>query len=227
MEARDFQSLVEQLGELTTGQREALVEAIKRKSSVNDAIALIETRFTAAPRCGHCRSERVATWAKPNPLTRYKCKACGKTFNALTGTPLARLHRRDAWLKYAQALADGVSLRKAAKRCRIALDTAFRWRHRFLKSAKDRKAESVSGIVEADETYFLKSQKGARKSHPGNEAARLPNLGSPRLLCSSRGTRTGATTDTMLEKVDTASITHHLAPIVAKDTLLISDGEKA
>src|SRR5439155_13943441 len=31
----------------------------------------------------------------------------------------------------------------------------------------------------------------------------------------------------MLEKVDTASITHHLAPIVAKDTLLISDGEKA
>ena len=163
MEAKDFQSLVEQLGELTAGQREALVEAIKRKSSVNDAIALIETRFAAAPRCGHCRSERVATWAKPNPLTRYKCKACGKTFNALTGTPLAHLQRRDAWLKYAQALADGVSLRKAAKRCRIALDTAFRWRHRFLKTAKDKKATSVAGIVEADETYFLKSQKGARK----------------------------------------------------------------
>ncbi len=115
MEARDFQSLVEQLGELTTGQREALVEAIKRKSSVNDAIALIETRFAAAPRCGHCRSERVATWAKPNPLTHYKCKACDKTFNALTGTPLACLHRRDAWLKYAQALADGVSLRKGGQ----------------------------------------------------------------------------------------------------------------
>ena len=92
------------------------------------------------------------TWpADPNP------------FNALTGTPLARLHRRDAWIKYAQALADGVSLRKAATRCRIALDTAFRWRHRFLKSAKDRKAMSVRGIVEANETHFLKSQKGARK----------------------------------------------------------------
>ena len=182
MEARDFQSLVEQLGELTTGQREALVEAIKRKSSVNDAIALIETRFAAAPRCGHCRSERVATWAKPNPLTRYKCKACGKTFNALTSTPLARLHRRDAWLKYAQALADGVSLRKAAKRCRIALDTAFRWRHRFLKSAKDRKAESVSGIVEADETYFLRSQKGARKVKgraPRKRGGKASNRGSP------------------------------------------------
>jgi hypothetical protein len=31
----------------------------------------------------------------------------------------------------------------------------------------------------------------------------------------------------MLKKIDTASITRHLAPVVAKDTLLISDGEKA
>ena len=30
MEAKDFQSPVEQLGELTAGQRQALVEAIKR-----------------------------------------------------------------------------------------------------------------------------------------------------------------------------------------------------
>jgi hypothetical protein len=65
VEARDFQALVEQLGELTAGQRDALVEAIKRKSSVKDAVALIETRFAAAPRCGHCRSEKVATWADP------------------------------------------------------------------------------------------------------------------------------------------------------------------
>jgi hypothetical protein len=38
--------------------------------------------------------------------------------------------------------------------------------------------------------------------------------------------QTGATTDTILERVDTASITHHLAPIVAKDTLLISRGSE-
>ena len=42
MEAKDFQALVERLGELTAGQRDALVEAIKRKSSVKDAAALIE-----------------------------------------------------------------------------------------------------------------------------------------------------------------------------------------
>lgn len=121
---------------------------------------------------------------------------------------------------------------RAAKRCRIALDTAFRWRHRFLKSAKDRKAESVSGIVEADETYFLRSQKGARKvkgrapRKRGGKASK-PGLSDEHTPVLIARDRTGATTDTMLDKVDTESIARHLAPIVAKDTLLISDGEKA
>ena len=83
VEAKNFQALVEQLGELTTAQREALADAISTKSSVNDAVRMIETRFAAAPRCGHCHAGTVTTWAKPskiNPLVRYKCKACGKTF---------------------------------------------------------------------------------------------------------------------------------------------------
>ena len=72
-------------------------------------------------------------------LKRYKCKGCNKTFNALTGTPLANLKHRDRWLAYAKALVDGVSLRKAAKRARIDLTTAFRWRHRFLQVPKTTK----------------------------------------------------------------------------------------
>ena len=235
MQAKDFQALVEQLGGLTPEQREALIEAVKCKAPANEAIRLIETRFAAAPRCGHCQSDTVTTWAKAskvNPLVRYKCKACGKTFNALTGTPLAHLHRRDAWLKYAQALADGVSLRKAAKRCRIALDTSFRWRHRFLKMPQDAKASTMSGIVEADETYFLKSEKGGRRvtgRHPRKRGGKATKSGlsdehTPVLIARDR---TGATTDAVLPKVDTANVTAHLAPVVAKDTLLISDGEKS
>lgn len=163
MEAKDFQALVDQLGGLTMEQREALIEAVEARASATDAVALIDCRFAAAPRCPHCKSVDVGTWSKPKPLTRYMCRACVTTFTALTGTPLERLRRRDAWLAYGQALADGISLRKAAKRCGIVLDTAFRWRHRFLESAKSRKATAVSDIVEVDETYFLKSQKGARK----------------------------------------------------------------
>ena len=143
MEAVEFQALVDQLSGLTAGQREALLEAVRAKASASDAVSLIDRRFAAAPRCPHCRSVAVGTWSKPKPLRRYKCHDCRRTFTGLTGTPLERLRRRDAWLDYAQALADGVSLRKAAKRCGIVLDTSFRWRHRFLQLPKQKKATAV------------------------------------------------------------------------------------
>ena len=230
MEAVEFQALVDQLSGLTAGQREALIEAVRAKASASDAVSLIDRRFAAAP--PHCTSAAVGTWSKPKPLTRYKCHDCRRTFTGLTGTPLERLRRRDAWLDYAQALADGVSLRKAAKRCGIVLDTSFRWRHRFLQLPKQKKATTVSGMVEGDETYFLRSQKGARKGagrkarKRGGKASR-PGLSDEHAAVLIARDRTGATTDAVLDKVDTASITRQLGGVVQKDTLLISDGEKA
>jgi transposase-like protein len=231
MEAEDFQALVDRLGDLTKEQREALIEAVDARASACDAMSLIDCRFAAAPRCPHCQSVDVGTWSKPKPLTRYMCHGCGRTFTALTGTPLERLRRRDAWLAYGQALADGISLRKAATRCGIVLDTAFRWRHRFLELPKSKKATAISGIVEVDETYFLKSQKGARKVE-GRKArkrggkALKPGLSDEHAPVLIARDRTGATTDAMLDKVDTASVARHLGPVVQKDTLLISDGAK-
>ena len=105
----------------------------------------------------------VGSWGRACGLKRYRCRECRKSFNALTGTPLARLRKREAWKTYAQAVAESVSVRKAAQRTGVSVPTAFRWRHRFLSLAKDAKAKTVSGIVEADETFFLKSFKGARK----------------------------------------------------------------
>ena len=163
MNSKGFQTLVSQLGDLSDVQRAALILSLKRKLPIDDAVQLIDTQFHADPACGHCHSKDVRGWSSQGGLKRYRCKACSKTFNALTGTPLAYLHRRDAWFAYAQALTDGLSLRKAAKRCGIALDTSFRWRHRFLASAKDAKAKIVKGIVEADETFIRRSVKGSKR----------------------------------------------------------------
>ena len=58
--ARDFRALVGQLVDLSQAQRTALVEALAGKDSANEATALIETRFAAAPCGGCCKSERGA-----------------------------------------------------------------------------------------------------------------------------------------------------------------------
>ena len=162
MNGSGFQPLVAQLGELSEAQREALLVVLKRKLPAAGAIDQIDSRFKADPCCGLCGSKAVGKWASQNGLARYRCRDCGKTSNALTGAPLAQLHRRDVWLAYAQTLVDGVSLRKAAERCAIALDTSFRWRHRFLAAAKDARHRTVAGIVEAVETFIRKSAKGSK-----------------------------------------------------------------
>jgi len=95
-------------------------------------------------------------------LQRYRCRECCKTFSALTGTPLNRLHKRGKWLDQAHALQDGQTLREIARALGIHLSTAHRWRHRFLAAPKTVQPQALTGIAEADETMFLLSFKGKR-----------------------------------------------------------------
>ena len=101
-------------------------------------------------------------------LRRYRCAACRRTFNAPTGTSLARLREKACWLRYGEALAAGMSLAKAAAHCGVHLTTSFRWRHRFLRAPAAAR-EALGGVVEADETFF-----GARTRAPAGGGAATP-----------------------------------------------------
>lgn len=39
-------------------------------------------------------------------------------------------------------------------------NTVWRWRYRFLKAATQDNTASLSGVIEADETFFVRSFKG-------------------------------------------------------------------
>ena len=54
--------------------------------------------------CPHCGRDEVRPWGTAGGKPRYRCIVCRKTFNPLTGTPLAGLHHRDCWPDQAQAL---------------------------------------------------------------------------------------------------------------------------
>src|SRR5262249_56009309 len=81
----------------------------------------------------------------------------------VTGRGVGEGRRRGGWVGEAGGLGGRVSLRKAAKRVNVHLETSFRWRHRFLATARNKRPSLLSGIVEADETLILKSAKGSRK----------------------------------------------------------------
>jgi transposase-like protein len=209
----------------------AAAPAISPVPHTAPSIVAIEASFAAAPECPHCLATAVKRWGSANGLGRYRCKQCGVTFNALTGTPLARLHKRELWAAHAQTLVEGISLRKVSARIGVDLTTAFRWRHRFLQAPKAVKAKSLEGTVEADETYFLYSEKGARKlRRPARKrggVARKRGLSNEQVPVLIARDRNAATTDEILKDRSTRSIAAVLEPVVAKSAILVSDGAQA
>ena len=161
-------------GELSTEEGERRKARIER-----DALATIGERKVERLGCAHCGADEIVGWGRSHGLPRYRCKACGRTFNAATGTGMARLRKKDRWLDQAQAMIDGVSLAKAAERCGVHPTTAYRWRHRFLSAPAIDKPKTLQGIVEADETFILELFKGrrsglARKARKRGGKARHP-----------------------------------------------------
>src|SRR3954465_10726992 len=202
-----------------------------------EAVRLIEGAFVAAPRCPHCGAERLQRWGSASGLRRYRCKACRKTFNALTGTSLARLRKKACWLRYGEALAAGMSLTKAAAHCGVHLTTSFRWRHRFLRAPAAAR-EALGGVVEADETFFRRSHKGSRRwrraagpleRRPRRRGERASKRGLsaeqvPALIARDRA---GHTADAVLPGLGADAIAAALGPVIASDAVLCSDGAKA
>ncbi len=227
MKNKSFTKLLKQLENLTFTQSKKVEEYIHHKctiESIEDTIGTVES-------CPYCHSALLHKWGMRSGLQRYKCKECHKTFNALTFTPLARLQHKEQWIKYAQDLKEGKSIRASAKYCHIHPSTSFRWRHRMLQIPLKTKADHLAGIVEFDETYFLESFKGNR--HIDREPRRRGGTASKRGISSEQTAvlivrdRSGNTTDAILEKSNQNTIAEVIVPAVDKDALLCSDKKPA
>lgn len=225
MRQRDMKHLLAKVVELTHAQRQALMRQLAAMEGQTASVGVIEDRMAGV--CPHCRSTRVVRNGHAHGLQRYKCRACKRSFNALTGTPLARLCHKSKWLAQAEALRDGLSIKKAAAKLQVAPSTAFRWRHRFLALPKTVRARVLGGIVEADQTYFLHSMKGQRQlarrlRRRGGKAAKrgLSKEQVPVLVARDRA---GATADFVLEADSKAHVVATLKPILATDAILCTD----
>ena len=157
MRNREMKKLLAQAPKLTAAQRLVLLRVLQMPADGAAVVNIVQARLEASPTCPHCQGRRVVRNGQANELQRYKCRGCAKTFNALTGTPLARLRHKPKWSSQAQVLREGLSVHQAAERLDVAASTAFRWRHRFLQRPQHAKARALLGMVEADETYFLRS----------------------------------------------------------------------
>lgn len=232
MRAREMKHLVAMASRLTPAQRGTLLASLTSGLAHSEALELVQGRLGPKPSCPKCQAQKVVRNGQADGVQRYKCRGCGVTFNALTGTPLARLRHRDKWLLQAQALDQGLSVRKAAGQMGVHRTTSFRWRHRFLTLPREVKEQALTGVAEADETYVLRSFKGQRQAvasagraarHRGGKA-RQRGLSREQVPILVVRNRAGQTTDSVLEVADKASVSQVLRIAVAPDAVLCTDG---
>lgn len=228
MKTRTFEKLLSQIEKLTPNQVKKLQNELNQHNtlkSINDIAGEVDH----CPRCG---GTSLYKWGIRDKVQRYKCRECNRTFNALTKTPLARLRHKEKWGDYAQTLLESATIAKSAQKCHIAISTSFRWRHRMLEASESSKAKKLHGIVEMDETYFPRSEKGnhhlERKSHKrGSWASKGLSLEEQTPVLIARD-RNGNMTDTVLANSQDGTIAEVMLPLLdRRDVLLCSDSKSS
>ena len=228
-----FNRLLRQLALLTRQQRAQLAAAMQPAIGMDSVCAAIDSARPAPLCCPDCGNSRHYRHGVLGGLQRYRCRACGRTFNALSGTPLARLRHRAKWLDYSQQLAGSRSVRAAAKAVGVHRNTSFRWRHRFLGGVRHDRSERLAGIAEADEMFLLESQKGSRRLD--RPARRRGGVAHSRgithehdciLVARDRGGQTRSFV-TGHAAVTARQLHIHLLPVLDPDVLLVTDGHRA
>jgi transposase-like protein len=233
MKAPRFTAWFAKLGLLNGPQRLRVLDALHPAAGLDQAIALIDQIRSAGRCCPRCGSRHWHRHGHANDLQRFRCRECGRTFNDLSGTPLARLRLRGKWLDYLNTLLESKAIRKTANRVGVHRNTAFRWRQRFLDWVKLDRAPQLKGIVEADEMFLLESQKGSRKldrpaRRRGGAATRRGISRELDCILVARD-RSGNTIDAVAGRgaLKVAQLERYLRPKLDRQALLVTDANAA
>ncbi|NNG24362.1 IS1595 family transposase [Telluria aromaticivorans] len=232
MNGAGFTRWLRKVPSLTQRQRAQLLNVLRPAIGFERVCAVI-AQAKPTPNCPSCQAERPYRHGQDRGVQRYRCRACRKTFSALSGTPLSRLRHRAKWVDYLSTMLETKSVRASAKAVGVHRNTSFRWRHRFLSLAMHDRPERLAGIAEADEMFLLESQKGARKvDRPPRRrggVATTRGITHEHVCILVARDRTGQTLDFVTGRaaVTKQQLHRHLGRRLAGDVLLVTDAHPA
>lgn len=137
--------------------------SLNSDTAFKDIVSEIQKkRYSSGFFCPRCESKKVVRFGSYRSRQRYLCTSCKKTFTDLSKTALHYIHNKEKFFNATKLMLNGHTLSQTAQRAGVSIPTAFNWRHKILDNMKNLEDCSLSGIVEADDTFFLHSQKGNR-----------------------------------------------------------------
>lgn len=114
-------------------------------------------------RCPRCGSDQANVHRRHRaPVLDYRCRGCGRVFNAFTGTVLAGTPKRPAQIMLIlRGIAQGVSTARLARELALSRSHLLDLRHRLqAQAAEVRDRQTLPDqVVEADEMYQNAGEK--------------------------------------------------------------------
>ncbi len=86
MDRARFRDWVSSIDELTAEQCRKVAAVLSDPPEGEAPLAAIELGIDEERRCSYCGSGGAVSRGKSRGLCRYRCKSCGRTFDALTST---------------------------------------------------------------------------------------------------------------------------------------------
>ena len=246
--AGKMRRLRETISRLNPRQAAEIIALAKEVQQRQDALSVIESRTEGDHKCPHCWHSEHQRWGYTRTgVQRLRCKGCARTHSGLSASRLRGIHRHDLFLESVRDILSSRprSCRKLAEAIGVSKNTIWRWRMITLDSLGAATAtEEFSGIVEVDETYQRESRKGSREwVRYGNDPTRYPEpprhqwyrytgggikmrrgLSRWQLPILTVADRGGNHLAERIADRRSKTVESALAPLVAADAILCSDG---
>jgi len=230
-------NIKELIKSLSVSERKELIKlCIEEESNVDSSLLELNNNH----HCPHCDSNKIVKMGKNGNSQKFKCKECNKMYSIKTNTLFFHSNKSvDLWERYIDLMFEGKSLRNIAETLNINLKTAFYWRHKILNTLNKKSSDKLSGIVEADEAYFQKSDKGNKKlERPARKRGGKSKTDTTKhkrglsrdkvcVLCAIDRSKNVFNTPVGYGKMSSKQVKENLSDKIIDNTVLITDGEKS
>lgn len=233
----DKNTIIEHFMQLTSSNQDILLKDLGRIKLGGAYSSILQSRGDSLDdrrsECPYCQGANYYKNGTDKGSRRYKCKDCNRAFTEFTGTWIAGIHKKDKIPEFMKALEHNLSLIKSSKETGLDPSTVFQWRHKFLSSHENLLDEKpFKGITEADETYYLHSQKGCECEHrpPRSRGGRpTRGLSKDEAVVFTTTDRAGnkAYKFTSMGRVSVKDLTKTIGSRVSERTILCSDGNSS
>lgn len=187
---------------------------------------LQQQRFPNGVTCIHCGHDKVYTTNRG-----FKCASpkCYKKFSVISGTIFENTKiKLNVWFEAIFVLSahkKGISSHQLAKDINVSQKTAWFILHRVREMLRDKNPSLLSGMVEADESYF--GGKISNKTYKQRKAIANKFSRGEKTPVVGMVERNGSVVNTVVNKVDRKTIGGMVKGIVKEGSVLCTDSASA